>query len=151
MVWGSGPSSPDHAKRLQIRDHLAKRFGAEKVFLSEDPEFEALTEKYGLATAEAIQAGSIDALIVLDTSIGPHSELLLYGDIILSKAIVFVEESRKESQGFARVAYDALKTEAYTAEEYRSCENIRRKANDFAQAMRLRKARRKELGGLFGS
>jgi hypothetical protein len=152
LVWGSGESRPeDHAKRLTIRDDLAALFGQENVFISEDERFRPLVERHGLATAEAIQAGSVDGIVVLDTSIGPHGELHRYGDIILGKAIVFVKHEYKESEGFSRVAYNTLNVEGYTADEYTSCETIRRKARDFLSGLRLRKTLLKSLQGLFGT
>jgi hypothetical protein len=151
LVWGSGESHPeDHAKRLAIRDYLASLFGQDNVFMSEDKRFRPLVEKHGLGTAEAIQAGSIDGVVVLDTSIGSHSELHEYGDIILGKAIVFVKHEHKDSEGFARIVQDTLKVEGYTAEEYASCETIRRKTRDFLSGLRLKRTRLKSLQGLFG-
>lgn len=152
LVWGSGESRPeDHAKRLAIRNYLASLFGQENVFMSEDERFRPLVERHGLRTAEAIQAGSIDGVVVLDTSIGPHSELHQYGDIILARALVFVKQQHKGAEGFSRVAHATLKVEGYTAEEYASCETIRRKARDFLSGLRLKKARLKSLQGLFGT
>jgi hypothetical protein len=119
--------------------------------MSEDERFRPLTERHGLRTAEAIQAGSIDGVVVLDTSIGPHSELHQYGDIILGKAIVFVRQEHKDSEGFARIAQDTLKVEGYSPDEYASCETIRRKARDFLSGLRLKKTRLKPLQGLFGT
>jgi hypothetical protein len=151
LVWGSGEShSEDHAKRIAIYDYLASLFGADKVFMSEDERFRPLVERHGLRTAEAIQAGSIDGVVVLDTSIEPHSELHQYGDIILGKSIVFLKQEHKDAEGFSRVAQDALKVEGHTAEEYASCETIRRKSRDFLSGLQLKKTRLKPLQRLFG-
>jgi hypothetical protein len=151
LVWGSGEShSEDYAKRVAIRDDLASLFGQDNVFMSEDERFQPLVEKHGLRTAEAIQAGSIDGVVVLDTSIGPHSELHQYGDIILGKSIVFLKQQHKDTEGFSRIAHDTLKVEGYTDEEYASCETIRRKAKDFLSGLRLKKTRLRPLQGLFG-
>lgn len=152
LVWGPGESyAGDYAKRRVIQDYLASLFGQDNVFMSEDKRFQPWVERHGLATAEAIQAGSVDGLVVLDTSIGVHSELHQYGDIILGRAIVFIKHENKFSEGFARVAQDTLKVEGYTDEEYASCETIRRKARDFLSGLRLKKARLKSLQGLFGT
>ena len=150
LVWGSGTSSPHYAKRIAVRDHLVDQFGSEKVFMSEDVRFSSMVEQHGLATAEAIQAGSVDGIVVLDTSIGPHSELLNYRDIIAGKVIVFVANEHKEARSFAGVAYDTLKVEGYTPDEYASCETIRRKVTEFLSGLRFRKACRKPLKGVFG-
>ena len=152
LIWGSGESLPrDYGKRLKIRDYLASLFGSDKVFMSEDERFQPLVERHGLAVAEAMQAGSLDGIVILDTSIGPHSELLKYGDIIHGKAIVFAERKDKDMEGFGDIAFHTAKVERYTSEEYESCETIRRKARDFLSGLRFIKARQKDLQGLFGT
>jgi hypothetical protein len=55
------------------------------------------------------------------------------------KAIVFVARARAQD-GFASVAFDALKVEFYTPTQYEGCMELRRKANRFVQALRFRKA-----------
>lgn len=151
LVWGSGESAKgDFEKRKKIRDDLAQCFGENNVFLSEDERFGPLVDKHGLAIAEAIQAEAIDAVVVLDTSIGPHSEILKYGDIIIGKAVVFVEHRYKKSESFANIAFDAVKVEGYTQEEYANCEKIRRVARNFISGLRFRNAYRNPLRESFG-
>ena len=131
-------------KRCAIRDHLAdaNRFGPQAVFMSEDEAFRGMVEQHGLEVAEALQVKAVDAVVVLDTSIGPHTEISKYGDIMMGKTIVFVPEEHKNSPGYAAVAFNALKVEGYTSEQYASCTEIRRKANNYCQALRLMKAKR---------
>lgn len=143
LVWGSGKRSPeDYEKRVKIRDHLRQRFGVNAVFFSENKGFQDLVEEYGsLEVAEEIQARSVNAIIVLDTSIGPHSEIFSYRAVLRRKGLVFAREGHVSSGGFPGVVFEALKVEEYTAVEYQDCSTIRRKANKFCQALRLEKWR----------
>lgn len=152
LVWGSGRSSPvDYEKRLRVRDHLRERFGDGRVFLSEDPALQPYVERLGLGTAEALQARAVDAVVILDTSIGAHTELTKYGSLLLGKTIVFASDAVKASGGFASVAFDVLKTEYYTDEEYRECHEIRRRANDFCQGLRMMRAQPDRLARVLGT
>jgi hypothetical protein len=143
LVWGSGPSQPrQYAKRLQIREHLASRFPSASVFFSEDEEFKALLEQYESdEVVEELEARAVDAVIVLDTSIGPHSELYAFRPVLLAKAFVFTPNEHKDSRGFASTVFHPLKVEGYSPEEFEDCTEIRRKANRFCQALRLEKWR----------
>lgn len=153
LVWGSGESAEqDYEKRKRIFNYLAEpeRFGPNNVFMSEDIAFRPLVERYEHGVAEALQAGAVDAVVALDTSIGPHTEIALYADILVGKTLVFVPHEHKESEGFARTAFVTLKAEGYTPEQYESCNDICRMANEFAQGLRLRKAKHGTLSNIFG-
>ena len=72
LVWGSGESAEqDYEKRKRIFNYLAEpeRFGPNNVFMSEDIAFRPLVERYEHGVAEALQAGAVDAVVALDTSI----------------------------------------------------------------------------------
>jgi hypothetical protein len=144
LVWGSGKADPaNYEKRLQIVEHLAQRLGPKRVFMSEDPCFQSLVNAYGLRGAEVLQAQGVDAIVVLDTSIGPHTEITAYEAILREKGIVFTKDAHKNSDGFAATSYAALKVEAYSDEQFRDCNYIRMQANNFVQAKLFERARSK--------
>lgn len=149
LLWGPGEGE-GLEKRQRIREFLANHFGQDSVFMSEDEEFQDMRDEFGLRVAEAIQAAAIDAVVVLNTSIGSHTEIVTYEYIIARKALVFVSHEHRDSDSFAAIAYDFLRTEGYTEEEYKSCENICRKANLFAQTLRFKKAERDTMRKVFG-
>ena len=118
--------------------------------MSEDQKFNDISREFGPGIAEAIQAGAIDAVVALNTSIGTHTEIVRYEHIIANKAVVFVPYEHKESEGFAAVAYDVLKTESFTDEEYETCEAICKKARNFTQGLRFKKANLGKLRKIWG-
>ena len=152
LVWGSGEGNQAaYEKRTLIRDHLAASFGDENVRLSEDSAFQGYVQEYGEFAAEAMEAQAVDAVVIFDTSVGPHTELTKFEDILRGKSIVFVPHAHKESRSFAATAYDVLKVEGYTEEEFQSCNSIRRKANNFAQALRMKKFERQRFQQVWDS
>ncbi len=60
---------------------------------------------------------------------------------MMGKTIVFAPEEHKNSPGYAAVAFNALKVEGYTPEQYEDCTEIRRKGNAYCQALRFMKAK----------
>lgn len=146
LVWGSGEENDsDYEKRVEICRHLEERLDPEYVWMSEDEEFDEMTDKFGDMASEAMQAAAAHAVIVLDTSMGPHTEIAIYDEIIQGKTLVFIEEEHAQTEAFAGRAMDALKTVPFTEEEYDDCRMIRRTANDFVQALRFQE---RKLDGL---
>lgn len=146
LIWGSGVGNPeDFEKRVKIRGHLTSCLGPNRVFMSEDPEFRNLVAKHGERLAELLEVGAVDSVVVLDTSPGPHTEVILYENSLIGKTIVFVKQEYKDSPGFAAIAYEKLKVEGFTKEEYTECETIRRRAHKFVTACLYEKVRHKLL------
>lgn len=144
LVWGSGKkNTKNYKKRMQIKKHLEKVLGKNQVYLSEDKKFRDLVTAYGLGGAEELEVRGFDAIVVLDTSIGPHCEITKYEEILRGKGIVFVTKNLLKSGGFASVPYCTLKVEGYSDSEFEDCKRIRKEANSFVQGIRFAKARPK--------
>ena len=143
LVWGPAttPPSPVGNKRLAIREHLSKEFGAENVVFSEDddPDLQDMRDTMGDRAAEFYQASAADVIIVLAESIGSITEVALYDRALAGKSLIFVEKRPLERQGFASQAYALLKIEPVEPEEWQSCERIRRLCLRFAETMRVEK------------
>jgi len=143
LVWGSGKENEEHFnKRRTIYNHLAEKFSC--VIMSEDEAFQEDVETYGLEAAEAAQAKKADAIVVLDTSIGPHTEIAMFAGIMRedNKTIVFAAEEFTNSTGFAATPFKLLKVESYMPEEYEDCTQIRKAATEHCINLRWEKAKK---------
>ena len=144
LVWGSGKSGGTaYKKRRAIKDHLADCLGPERVFMSEDKEFRELVARHGTLAAEGIELAAVDAVVVFDTSIGPHTELALYNGHFDGKEIVFVPAKYRNSKGMAAEVLKCLKVEYYTPTQFKDCHTIRTRANDFVHGKLFQKTRDK--------
>ena len=146
LLWGPGPSHPaGYEKRLRIRAHLSELLGPDRVLMSEDQDLQFLVDEHGLRTAEAIQLAAVDAVIVLDSSHGPHTEVATFESELRGKSKVFVPDDLASDRGFASEVLKTLNVFAYSEDEFASCHRIRQTAEDFVRGLRFLKANRPVL------
>lgn len=148
LVWGSGlRHDRGYARRCRIRRYLAQSLGCDQVFFSEDAVFDGMTERLGVVVSEGLQVIAADAVVVCDTSIGPHAEVLTYAEELRGKAIVFVDPERAVREGFAATALDTLKTVECSPEQWDDEEYLGRRALYFVQELKRRKWLERRRGG----
>ena len=143
LVWGPGKGrEKDYDKRVAIREHLAERFSPHSVFMSEDEAFQKFVDKHGLQTAEALQVRAVHTIVVLDTTDSTHTEITRYQHDINGKCIIFAPQEKVAADTYASRAYDLLNVQGFSPEQYKTCNEIRRRALNFCKALQLTKAER---------
>lgn len=130
LVWGSGAGDRrNYEKRVKIKDNLNSLFPNADVHFSEDDEIKELSggDELTAPERELWQLGACDVCVVLDTSIGPQSEIAHFCNSKFAyKLLILTHERHKGTDSFASQLRENLNQIYYTDEEFDSCNLVQR-------------------------
>jgi len=124
LLWGPGQRNPDFPIRKAIIDRIKKDLPNVDIRMSEDEDLKSLTSGPFLdeEDAEGTQALMADAIIILDTSDGPHAEIAKYSSSpqIATKMFVLTPEKYHNSASFLSIIKRNLQQYFYSDDDLKN-------------------------------
>jgi len=150
LIWGPGvpADSAPGRKRERLRAYLQEVLGAAAtVLFSEDIDSEEIDELHGRdpVVSEYAELRAADAVVLIPETPGAITEGALFTPELRPKCIAFVQ--RRDTKGFARHAYNTLKTEIVEREEWDTCTRISGLARAYVERLRFEKYKKMDTSG----